>query len=417
MYQIALTNPFSQYSTRIIRKYSDFEDFIKNMNDEAFILAGDKLEVDNLNINLDIDIYSFYILFISASKFGIHSMEGRAILGRLEEIIAGRVKNISENNDFYIDELDPNLLSEISGILSPVPLEDFRKENRISEKDLNILDSIVDKKQLNIKVWMRKKAFALKWNETLPAISQRDLSLTSLYFTNHHVILSSAELLDFYIATVVSHCKDFIEKLHQAKIHIRDPRLKDIGTKLGNYSEKTMEINYSHLKIQKNLERKFFPPCVLNVLNGVSSGARNYGISVFLTSFLSYARIAPLGASKDSNISDFINDEKVIMNEIIPIIESAASNCNPPLFEDHPQERLNVFYHLGFGLTENPKIGDSGRSNWYFVPNCEKIRREAPAICWPDKDCKTIKNPLSYYVKMSGIYKEAKNKKEKKGNN
>ena len=60
---------------------------------------------------------------------------------------------------------------------------------------------------------------------------------------------------------------------------------------------------------------------------------------------------------------------------------------------------MNILYHLGFGLTQEPRLEDSGKSKWYFPPNCDKIRREAPQLCEPDEFCRNIKNPLSYYVK------------------
>jgi DNA primase large subunit len=60
-------------------------------------------------------------------------------------------------------------------------------------------------------------------------------------------------------------------------------------------------------------------------------------------------------------------------------------------------EKMNVHYHLGLGLSSQARLENSGNSNWYFPPNCEKIRRESPGLCKPDETCRRIKNPLTYY--------------------
>jgi DNA primase large subunit len=125
---------------------------------------------------------------------------------------------------------------------------------------------------------------------------------------------------------------------------------------------------------------------------------RNFGIVMLLTSFLSYARVAPSG--KVSNrVSDFVNDVSVIRDEVAPLIFEAAERCNPPLFRDQPQEKANVFYHMGFGMTTEPRLEDSGKSKWYNVPNCPKIQISAPLLCKPDELCRNIRNPLTYYFK------------------
>ena len=97
------------------------------------------------------------------------------------------------------------------------------------------------------------------------------------------------------------------------------------------------------------------------------------------------------------------------MDEFIPLIYEAAERCNPPLFEDEPLEKMNVSYHLGLGLNEDPSLENTGQSKWYVPPNCEKIQREAPPLCVPDALCKKINNPITYYfVKM----KDAEEKEE-----
>ena len=77
----------------------------------------------------------------------------------------------------------------------------------------------------------------------------------------------------------------------------------------------------------------------------------------------------------------------ILINEVIPLILSAASKCNPPLLEDQPQEELNIYYHLGFGLAY-PTLDNFGRSKWYIPPGCAKIKESAPTLCEPDSFCK-----------------------------
>ena len=156
-----------------------------------------------------------------------------------------------------------------------------------------------------------------------------------------------------------------------------------------------------------------FPPCVKMALGGVPSGLRNYAITVLLTSFLSYARLCPNPPRRDVRVRDCVKDLGVIEKEILPVIIEAGNRCSPPLFEDQPHEIKNIWYHLGFGLTDKPSLEDSGNSPWYFPPNCSKIRANAPELCKPDRDCRNIKNPLTYYLRK--LYFE--NKKSKPSEN
>ncbi|ASI99512.1 DNA primase large subunit PriL [Thermococcus celer] len=155
-----------------------------------------------------------------------------------------------------------------------------------------------------------------------------------------------------------------------------------------------------------------FPPCVKIALGGVPSGLRNYAITVLLTSFLSYARLCPNPPKRDVRIRDCVSDLSIIEKEILPVIIEAGNRCSPPLFEDQPHEIKNIWYHLGFGLTDRPTLEDSGNSPWYFPPNCSKIRANAPQLCKPDEHCRNIKNPLTYYLRR--LYLEKKREQTEK---
>ncbi|NJE62196.1 DNA primase large subunit PriL [Thermococcus sp. 21S7] len=151
-----------------------------------------------------------------------------------------------------------------------------------------------------------------------------------------------------------------------------------------------------------------FPPCVKIALGGVPSGLRNYAITVLLTSFLSYARLCPNPPRRDVRIRDCVSDLSIVEKEILPVIIEAGNRCSPPLFEDQPHEIKNIWYHLGFGLTDRPTLEDSGNSTWYFPPNCSKIRANAPGLCKPDRHCRNIKNPLTYYLRRLYIENRGK---------
>ncbi len=142
-----------------------------------------------------------------------------------------------------------------------------------------------------------------------------------------------------------------------------------------------------------------FPPCIKNTLGGVKAGNRNDAIVLLLTSFLSYARLYPSAFKerKPHKVSDFDPNLNITLNEILPIIYEAADKCEPPLFEDDPQEKLNITAKLGFGLHGIPELENEGESKWYTPMSCEKIQVHLPHLCKPDQSCEKISNPLSYY--------------------
>ena len=142
-----------------------------------------------------------------------------------------------------------------------------------------------------------------------------------------------------------------------------------------------------------------FPPCVRKALMGTNSGGRNYAVSLFLTPFLSYARLYPGVYAchiKNAKVTDLDPTLKITREEIIPLIDQAADNCKPPLFKDQPHEKNNIYSKLGFGEA-NISYENCGSSPWYTPSNCKSIQQQQPQLCTPCKDCEKIGNPLSYY--------------------
>lgn len=240
-------------------------------------------------------------------------------------------------------------------------------------------------------------AFKAEWTQVLPSVRSRRRKLTEFRIEDGYAIFEEEVALEVFLDTLMEEAREKID--HYSGLELEEERLEELAGELERASRKRAEKIASLRGKQAPLKEELFPPCIKICLQGISSGARNYSITVLLTAFLSYARIAPFSGEKDSHIADFVKDMRVVKEEIMPVIEEAARRCDPPLFEDQPLEKMNVYYHLGLGLTSEPELENSGQSPWYFVPNCDKIRREAPSLCQPDGSCKNIKNPLTYYVK------------------
>ncbi|AIF69541.1 hypothetical protein PAP_05705 [Palaeococcus pacificus DY20341] len=259
--------------------------------------------------------------------------------------------------------------------------------------------------------------------DALPEEEKEELRLKYKIHLKNLLSLSSKELSEYYIRGGYAYLtkgqlKELWESAFERNLERAVNLFYELREELPSYYlelyNRLSEIAREHFK--ERLERiggeaqplrfELFPPCVRIALSGVGSGLRNYAITVLLTSFLSYARICPNSQRRDVRVKDCIKDMSIIEKEILPIIIEAGNRCNPPLFEDQPNEIKNIWYHLGFGFTMTPTLEDSGSSTWYFPPNCSKIRANAPELCKPDKDCRYIKNPLTYYLRK--LYIESK---------
>lgn len=270
--------------------------------------------------------------------------------------------------------------------------------------------------------------YKVKWKFFLPLVSSKEMRLTEWDVSGGYIFSNRARLQknrkltlmglsDMYSRLIAVQAFQYMSsisgKKEKSPLEISES-LKGIAKALSEISEESFK---SGGFLSKGKPKKFapenFPPCIRGILRGATSGSRNYAICVLLTSFLSYARAAP-GKVENPLLSDFIKDQNVLSDEIMPLILGAAERCQPPLFEDQPLEKMNVSYHLGLGLSGEAKLENSGSSKWYVPPNCEKIRRESPALCRPDNLCRRIKNPLNYYfIKMKGAEDEGGDDREK----
>lgn len=189
-------------------------------------------------------------------------------------------------------------------------------------------------------------------------------------------------------------------EIHPAIIKIGEELKEFIPDEIGKYNQYYAGSGGIYGTVQAGkLNPDAFPPCIQETVNGVSSGGRNDAIVLLLTSFASYARLYPrIFASDESvKVSDMDPDLTITENEILPLIFDAADNCTPPLFEDQPQEKINIISKLGFGMHDKVDINHEGETKWYTPMSCEKIKIHLPSLCHPDKSCKGINNPLSCY--------------------
>ena len=312
-------------------------------------------------------------------------------------------------------------------------------QNRIIEERLNkistdirheLVDKVLNELLYNINT--------LKWTDLIDLISSKKIFLTDLLLKNGEIILNEEEFREAFFEDIkdwperrismvynklvgyqikeliltkiiVQNTEDYLkniqEKLATIEIH---PMIKILGDELEEHLSKLNE-KYSRFyssggggvgsfEVAK-LSKEAFPPCVIKTIEGVKSGNRNDAIVLFLTSFISYARLNPQVFRLDQtiNVTDVDPDLKITFNEILPIINEAAANARPPLFEDQPQEKINIVSKLGFGMHSEPKLENEGETKWYTPMSCEKIKLHLGNLCKEDKTCKKIGNPLSYY--------------------
>ena len=72
------------------------------------------------------------------------------------------------------------------------------------------------------------------------------------------------------------------------------------------------------------------------------------------------------------------------------IVDFALLEISPP-----PDGRDRS--HLGVPFVLQVNLQHEGETTWYTPMSCEKVKLNMPNLCKPDKTCKGITNPLSYY--------------------
>ncbi|MDR2623828.1 MAG: DNA primase [Methanobrevibacter sp.] len=329
----------------------------------------------------------------------------------------------------------------------------LESEQRIIEERLSRVSNEIIENLINETLNELLSNFTyLNWNDILPLIRSKKISLKNLLLYKGEIILDEDEFEEKYytemedwphrriemafnrlvghktkeliltqliIENTEEYLKNIKEKLQRIQIH---PSIEKLSNEIAELLDRLND-KYSKFYGEGGifggdeeigtLNKNAFPPCVNNTIEGVKSGNRNDAIVLFLTSFISYGRLNPQVFRRDTTtkISDFDPDLKITTEEILPIIHEAANNAVPPLFEDQPQEKINIVSKLGFGMHDDIKIENEGQTKWYTPMSCDKVKLHLTNLCKPDKVCKKIGNPLSYYSYKKWLIKN-KNKED-----
>ena len=335
------------------------------------------------------DVISFYLLCQAIGvRFEPNSRETRVMVESQGSLVRERLGKLSEEESKILTEQGLQLLLE-----DRVHWTFFA--DLLSSRKINLPELILDHGELVIYEEDFIERFKAKIKNRNPE---------SMY-----KLLIGDKLKELIlIKMIMQKTEDYIKNVHEkAKLRVEpNPLLFELADKVAELLSDSVK-NYGYSKRSQRrlsigsgpLNLKAIPPCVKKAMDGIKSGGRNDAILLFLTPFISYARLYPnvFQANISKRVSDQDPDLQIVRNEILPLIYEAAQRCVPPLFEDQPQEKVNINAKLGFGLHESLELKNEGESTWYTPMGCEKIKLHLPHLCRPDKTCKKIGNPLTYY--------------------
>lgn len=407
----AVLNPFSREAKKILKDAPPFDSLSERVIERAINRveqkSGPEAKVDLEEKAIREEVLSFYLMCQSVAAVSYpYSAEARAVADATRDTIEYRMYDFFRRGkeDFCLDvirrsfrfrELESEDGAKLGSIA--IPREDLYKlrDLALKEDGVEISEQTVDDRIVS--KYMPR--YAVKWTDLGSLIKYRQIDLTKQYVVKGWTLITPKELWEFFANAVSDELVEYISSLYNKFSETGSPSdlLEEVGRRISDAVPEETRGGTARLEVGE-LRSDCFPPCVKKTIRGIGSGNRNYGIVVLLTSFLSYARISPSGRAV-RRIADFVDDISVIEDEVIPLVFEAAEKCRPPLFEDQPQDKANVYYHLGFGMTEQPRLRDSGKSKWYRPPNCRKIRTEAPSLCVSNDMCSQVKNPLTYYYK------------------
>ena len=358
-----------------------------NSNDYAYLFNADIVEYDTI---------AFHILAQAiATHFRPNSREVRLFVESQGLLIEDRLTKLltSEKRELVDDVL--------SGLLVEDGLEWSFLKDVIASKKLSLTDLVLDEGEIILDRDEFIYAYGDKFENRAPermydiliGENLREMILTKLIMQNSE--------------NYISHIHEMLRTIepHPIIVELGEQVEKTINDTMSEYSPYYASGGGGFGGSAGKLVSEAFPPCIANTIKGVSSGGRNDAIVLLLTSFISYARLYPaiFGADTTVKVSDIDADLNITLNEILPIIYEAAENCNPPLFSDQPQEKVNITSKLGFGMHEVPDLENEGETTWYTPMSCEKIKMHLPQLCKENKDCAKINNPLSYYSRKKWL--------------
>ena len=429
MAEISFINPLSDEGRGIIREYGD----LNQIFEEDDYLIEDVTHTTNQKISDDSLIpKSYYDLAIKRMQWAIEKKNNK-------NYTQSEFEYLFNENIFKQDVVVFHILCQAIAIQFNTGSRETRlfvesQGNLIVERlakippmsRAEIIDEVLDE---------IKTDGSIKWNSLKEVIATKKLSLTDLLINEGDIVLQEEDFMYEYgdkfhdrspermynilvgdsikelilSRLIMQKTEEYIQRIkemskrveiHPAIIKIGEDLKEFIPEEISKYNQYYAGSGGIYGSVQAGkLNPDAFPPCIKSTVEGVSSGGRNDAIVLLLTSFASYARLYPRIFASDETVkvSDMDPDLSITEQEILPLIFDAADNCTPPLFDDQPQEKINIISKLGFGMHERVDINHEGETKWYTPMSCEKIKIHLPNLCHPDKSCKGINNPLSCY--------------------
>lgn len=336
------------------------------------------------------DLVAFFILCQSIGvKYGPYTRESRALVELQGQIVENRLKELNNNK-----KLKEELMEQV--------LNEFLIQDKVKwEKFSDLLSS----KKLDLKDLVLKDGYVILGRDEFIQTFQEIIEHRNPHKMYDLFIGDKIKEL-IIVKMIMQETENYIKSVHQKSAKYEpNPKLIKIADNISEALSKEIKYygSFSVGKVKASpLNVELFPPCIKLALEGIKSGGRNEVIVLFLTPFLSYARLNPevFGSQSSLKISDVDPDLKITQNEILPMIYDAADRCIPPLFDDQPQEKVNINAKLGFGMHTKLNPENEGETKWYTPMSCDKVKINMPALCKPDEICKKIKeiNPLFYYT-------------------
>ena len=428
MAEVSFINPLSNEGRSILRSYSDLNQIFEE--DESLIEICTR--TTNQKLSDDYIPKSYHELALKRMQWAIEKNNNKNFTQAefefltneelfQQDVVTFHILCQAIAIQFNIGSRETRLFIQSQGTLI---LERLSKIPPMSRAE--IIDEVLDEVKID---------GSIKWKSLKDIVATKKLKLTDLLIDNGDIVLQQDDFLNRFAdrfhdrspdrmygiligdsvkeqilsRLIMQKTEEYIKRIkemsarveiHPAIIKIGEELKEFIPDEIGKYNQYYAGSGGIYGTVQAGkLNPDAFPPCIQETVNGVSSGGRNDAIVLLLTSFASYARLYPkIFASDESvKVSDMDPDLTITENEILPLIFDAADNCTPPLFEDQPQEKINIISKLGFGMHDRVDINHEGETKWYTPMSCEKIKIHLPSLCHPDKSCKGINNPLSCY--------------------
>lgn len=428
MAEVSFINPLSNEGRSILRSYSDLNQIFEE--DESLIEICTR--TTNQKLSDDYIPKSYHELALKRMQWAIEKKNNKNFTQAefefltneelfQQDVVTFHILCQAIAIQFNIGSRETRLFIQSQGTLI---LERLSKIPPMSRAE--IIDEVLDEVKID---------GSIKWKSLKDIVATKKLKLTDLLIDNGDIVLQQDDFLNRFAdrfhdrspdrmygiligdsvkeqilsRLIMQKTEEYIKRIkemsarveiHPAIIKIGEELKEFIPDEIGKYNQYYAGSGGIYGTVQAGkLNPDAFPPCIQETVNGVSSGGRNDAIVLLLTSFASYARLYPrIFASDESvKVSDMDPDLTITENEILPLIFDAADNCTPPLFEDQPQEKINIISKLGFGMHDKVDINHEGETKWYTPMSCEKIKIHLPSLCHPDKSCKGINNPLSCY--------------------